>query len=66
MRLIGYKRLKPEKGIEYSRVHTMRLVKAGKFPAPVQLGDNRIAWVEEEVDRYISDRAALRPIPQAA
>jgi prophage regulatory protein len=60
MRLIDYDGLKA-KGINYSRVHLWRLVKAGRFPKPVKLGDGaRNAWVEEEIDALIAERMAAR------
>jgi predicted DNA-binding transcriptional regulator AlpA len=31
-------------GIPYTRVHLRRLMKEGKFPLPVQISENRIAW----------------------
>lgn len=60
MRLLSYEDLKA-KGIGYSRVHLWRLVRAGKFPAPVKLADGyRNSWVEEEVDALIAARMAAR------
>ena len=60
MRLIDYDGLKA-KGINYSRVHLWRLVKAGRFPKPVKLGDGgRNAWVEEEIEELIAARMAER------
>jgi prophage regulatory protein len=35
--------------VTYSRPHIARLVRAGKFPAPVRLSPNRIAWLEHEL-----------------
>lgn len=60
MRLIPYTALKDAKGIGYTRVHLARLIQAGRFPKPVNLGRNRIAWVEEEIDAWIRDRMAER------
>lgn len=40
----------------YSPQHIARLEKAGKFPKRVTLGQNRVGWVEEEVDQWIQDR----------
>jgi predicted DNA-binding transcriptional regulator AlpA len=40
-------------GISYSRAHIYRLIKAGKFPRPVRLGDNRIAFAREKIAAYI-------------
>ena len=66
MKLITFAQLKPEKGIPYCRVHLMRKVEAGEFPPPVDLSDRRIAWIESEVDEWVSDRAAARNLKQAA
>lgn len=60
MRLLPFTTLKEEKGIGYSRVHLARLVDAGKFPRPVAVGGNRIAWVEAEIDGWIEARMAER------
>jgi prophage regulatory protein len=48
------------KGIKYSKAHLWRLVKVGKFPAPIRLGEARSAWVESEIDKWIADRIAER------
>lgn len=48
------------KGIPFTRSHLHRLIRSGKFPAPVKIGDNRNAWVEEEIDAYIAERVAAR------
>jgi hypothetical protein len=37
VRLITFAQLGPEKGISHCRDHVRRLVKVGKFPAPIQL-----------------------------
>ena len=54
MRLVTFDQLKPGKGIAYSRDHLRRKVKAGEFPAPVQVSDRRIAWREDDVDAWIA------------
>ena len=60
MRLLDYDGLKA-KGFDYSRTHFWRLIKAGRFPKPIKLGDGaRNAWVEEEIDQLIADRMAAR------
>jgi len=33
-----------------------RLITAGEFPPPVQLGERSVAWVESEVDAWIEAR----------
>ena len=50
MRLLKISELE-EKGIPYSRAHIYRLIHAKKFPEPVRLGANRIAFVESEIRR---------------
>jgi prophage regulatory protein len=60
VRLITFRELRLQKGYPYSRRHTERLVKAGLFPAPVHLGGRRVAWIEDEVDDWIAERAAER------
>ena len=46
--------------VGYHPSHVMRLVRAGQFPQPVQLGPNSIAFVEEEVDRWQQARVDAR------
>jgi len=42
--------------VPYSRGHIRRLVKSGKFPAPIQLSESRVAWIESEVDDWLRAR----------
>ena len=44
----------------YSPQHIVRLEKAGLFPKRVQLGSNRVGWVEREVLDWLVERLALR------
>ena len=39
-----------------SRIQRWRDVKAGTFPAPVELGPNRIGWFEDEIDAWLASR----------
>jgi prophage regulatory protein len=39
-----------------SRVQIWRDVRAGRFPAPVELGPNSIAWYRNEVDTWKAGR----------
>jgi prophage regulatory protein len=41
---------KVESRVGKSRVSIWRDVKAGTFPAPVQIGPNSIGWYEDEID----------------
>ena len=35
--------------------HIRRLARAGKFPEPIPLTENRIAWLESDVNEWISE-----------
>jgi prophage regulatory protein len=48
------------KGIRYSNAHLWRLVKGGKFPAPIKIGEARSAWIEAEIDAWIGMKIAER------
>ena len=53
----------------YSRAHVDRLSRDEEyrhigFPKPVRLGQARVAWVEQEVDEWISLRIAERDAPE--
>lgn len=47
MRILSKKAL--QELVLYSPQHVARLEKAGLFPKRVQLGSNRVGWVEQEV-----------------
>jgi prophage regulatory protein len=63
-RLLDYEGL-AGKGIKYSRGHIWRLIKAGRFPKPVKIGD-RNTWVESEIDDLIEKLIAERDGKEAA
>jgi prophage regulatory protein len=58
MRILSKPELK--KLVLYSLQHIARLEKAGKFPQRVQLGPNRVGWVESEVLDWLKLRMAQR------
>ena len=62
MRLLSFPELKSAKGIPYSRAHTHRLIKAGRFPKPLKMGgpQGRNSWLEAEVDQYLERLIAER------
>ena len=60
MRLITYARLRPEKGIDYSRDHLRRKCAKDEFPKPIQISDKRIAWIEAEVDAWLAAKRQAR------
>lgn len=35
-------------------------ISTGNFPAPVQLGEKSVGWVESEIDNWIAERIAAR------
>ena len=49
-----------ERGIPWSRMHVGRLEAAGKFPMHIDLGENSIAWFEDEIDEFLEAKAAER------
>jgi prophage regulatory protein len=53
MRMLDLSDLR-EKGIKFSRQHLNRLIKAGKFPAPVKLSSRRNAWPDTDIDKYLT------------
>ena len=59
LRFLGKKDLE-NRGIHYCDVHLRRLESAGKFPKRVKIGDNRVGWVEEEIDAHQAARIAAR------
>jgi prophage regulatory protein len=61
-RLLSFPDLKALKGIRYTRQHLDRLEKAGQWPQRVQVGPNRVAWWESEVDERNAN-LARGPLP---
>ena len=58
-RLLDYRALK-ERGIPWTRIHIKRLEAAGKFPLHIDIGENSIAWFEDEIDDHLEMKAAER------
>lgn len=54
--------------VKKSPVQIWRDVRAGKFPAPVRIGDNAIGWFEDEIDEWLSMRPRVKyagkPVPE--
>ena len=46
--------------VPYSSMHLWRLEKAGRFPARIHLGPNRVGWSLAEVTTWINARKAER------
>ena len=58
MRLLSKRQVKEM--VLYSPQHIARLEAAGLFPKRVQLGVNRVGWVEEEVLDWLLKRIEAR------
>jgi len=54
MRILSKRQLKEL--VLYSPQHVARLEKAGEFPKRIQLGPNRVGWVEAEVLDWLQTR----------
>ena len=57
-RLITGKQLRTM--VPYTPQHILRLEKMGKFPKRVRIGENRVAWLLSEIERWIAERVAQR------
>jgi len=60
MRILSKRQLKEL--VLYSPQHVARLEKAGTFPKRIQLGPNRVGWVEDEVLDWLQLRLDSREI----
>ena len=58
MRILSKRQLKEL--VLYSPQHVARLEKAGTFPKRIQLGPNRVGWVEDEVLDWLQKRLDRR------
>jgi prophage regulatory protein len=58
MKILSKRELKEM--VLYSPQHIARLEKMGKFPKRVQLGPNRVGWVEREVLDWLQERLDSR------
>ncbi len=58
MRILSKRQLKEL--VLYSPQHVARLEKAGTFPKRIQLGPNRVGWVESEVLDWLQERLDRR------
>ncbi|WP_367181326.1 helix-turn-helix transcriptional regulator [uncultured Roseovarius sp.] len=61
MRILSKRQVKEL--VLYSPQHIARLEKAGLFPQRVQLGPNRVGWVESELLEWLEKRLAERKVP---
>ena len=57
----GYRALEVKAG--KSRVQIWRDIRAGKFPAPVKVGENSVAWYVDEVNAWLEARPRVNYAP---
>jgi prophage regulatory protein len=58
-RLLTYPELRAH-GIVLSAKQLKRLEAKGTFPKRVKAGDQRVAWVESEIDAWVQERIDAR------
>lgn len=61
-RLLSYSELSSTRGIAFSRRHLQRLEDQKRFPQRVALGENRIGWVEAEIDEWLATKLSARHV----
>lgn len=52
MRLLKAKEVATKTSVSVPQIH--RLVRLGRFPAPIKVSEARSAWVEAEINEWIS------------
>lgn len=55
MRALNIKQVAAKLSLGRSTIY--RMISRGDFPKPFSLGGNRTAWLEEDVDRWLLDKA---------
>ena len=55
-RLIRRKEVQTKTGLGASSIYAM--MKQGDFPKPITLSERRVAWIESEIDQWITERIA--------
>ena len=62
LKLCTWNELKEVYGIPYCRMHIRRLELKGQFPKRVRLGECRVAWLAQEVERWIQGRVFVTAV----
>jgi prophage regulatory protein len=62
MRIIPPDQLEPLKGISFTNPYRLELEAQGKFPKRVKLGERKYGYIEEEIEAWLTARAALREV----
>ncbi|MDA2928287.1 AlpA family phage regulatory protein [Acidobacteria bacterium AH-259-O06] len=55
-----------QRGLVANRTTLRRWILAGRFPPPVHLGENTIAWPSDEVEEWERERRAERAPAEAS
>jgi prophage regulatory protein len=66
MRIISPPELASKKGINFTNPYRLELEAKGKFPKRVKLGERKYGYIEDEIDAWLKERAALRTKSEAA
>ncbi|AXX46524.1 DNA-binding protein [Acinetobacter baumannii] len=53
-RLISRKQVEQITSLSRSSIYL--LMSQGRFPKPIQIGDQRVAWVIDEINEWVEDR----------
>jgi predicted DNA-binding transcriptional regulator AlpA len=53
-------------GVTFSRRWARALIRAGQFPAPIEVTTNRRAWLRVEIKEWLATKAAARPATNGA
>lgn len=59
MRAINIKQVAAKVSLGQSTIY--RMIAKGEFPKPFSLGGNRTAWIEEDIDAWLAEKAGKRP-----
>lgn len=46
--------------VGFHRMTIVRMIKTGRFPKPIKIGVRRIAWLEEDLRKWMDDRIGER------
>ncbi len=46
--------------VPFTSHHIARLEKAGQFPKRLQLGPNRVGWLEREIQAWVDEKSSGR------
>jgi prophage regulatory protein len=60
VKLLRYCELDDTHGITYTRRTCTRWKASASSPKRVALGENRVGWIESEIDNWLAEKAASR------